>query len=139
MKSKFFAGSLLPVLICLLVTRITMSEQQIAAIQLPKGEEGIGFDDLRYSSSLEKVLVPGGRTGMLDLIDPKTNAVISISGFSAQKNYGGGHGEGITSVDEAKSLLFVTDRSAKKLTVIDPGTKKIISSADLASSPDYVR
>lgn len=115
------------------------AEDPQSAIALPQGATGIGFDDLRYSTTLKKILVPGGRTGMLDLIDPESRAVTGIQGFSSQKSYGGGHGEGITSVDEGRGLLFVTDRSAKKVSVIDAGTQKIISSAQLGLSPDYVR
>jgi hypothetical protein len=43
-------------------------------IQLPGGESGIGLDDLRYSRKLGRVLVPAGRTGNLDLIDPVSGA-----------------------------------------------------------------
>ncbi len=107
-------------------------------ISLPEGAGGIGFDDLRYSFSLKKVLVPGGRTGMLYLIDSDAG-VTTIGGFSEQKNYGGGHGEGITSVDEGSRFLYVADRSAKRLNVVDPVAKKIVSSAALSSGPDYVR
>src|SRR5207247_1468062 len=39
-------------------------------VDLPSGTVGIGFDDLRYSATLHRVLVPGGRSGNLDLIDP---------------------------------------------------------------------
>lgn len=119
--------------------RIQAADEASASISLPEGGAGIGFDDLRYSSTLNKALIPAGRTGMLDLIDPETHAVTTIGGFSTQKDYGGGHGEGITSVDEGKNLLFVSDRSAKKVNVVDPSTKKILSSATLASEPDYVR
>ena len=48
---------------------------------MPAGSAGIGFDDLRYSATLHRVLAPAGRTGTLDLIDPDTLAVTSISGL----------------------------------------------------------
>src|SRR5712692_4431712 len=75
-------------------------------IELPGGSDGIGFDDLQFSASLAKVLVPGGRTGNLFLVDPKTRSVDSISGFSPSKIFGGGHGEGITSVGEGERHLY---------------------------------
>src|SRR5262245_36748624 len=46
---------------------------------LPGGDKGIGFDDLRYSPALHRVLVPAGRTGTLDLVDPDTMNVTSIA------------------------------------------------------------
>jgi DNA-binding beta-propeller fold protein YncE len=115
------------------------SGQAAQAVELPGGSAGIGFDDLQFSSSLERVLVPGGRTGNLYLVDPKTRSVSSIDGFSPSKTFGGGHGEGITSVSEGESRLFVTDRTALTLLVVDPASKKIVAHAKLAASPDYVR
>jgi DNA-binding beta-propeller fold protein YncE len=114
-------------------------EKSSKSIQMPEGSAGIGFDDLRYSPLLNKVLIPAGRTGMLNLLDPENLTLTGIGGFSSEKDYKGGHGEGITSVDEGKGVLFVTDRSSLKLNVIDPASKRIISSATLSSSPDYVR
>src|SRR5437016_1974535 len=70
------------------------------AVPLPGGLGGIGFDDLGYDAQFSKVLVPAGNTGNLDLIDPKTLAVTTITGFSAQGPFTGGHGEGITSADK---------------------------------------
>jgi hypothetical protein len=99
----------------------------------------VGLDDFRYSTRLKKVLVPAGRIGILALIDPDTGSLDKISGFSTAVAAEGARGVGITSVDESADLLLVTDRSARKLDVLDPATKKIISSADLASGPDYVR
>ena len=36
-------------------------------VVLPGGEMGIGFDDLRYSAALHRVLVPGGRAGVIEI------------------------------------------------------------------------
>jgi len=83
--------------------------------------------------------VPAGRTGNLDLIDPKTLAITTIAGFSAQTNFGGGHGEGTTSVDAGGGLLFATDRSKMQVDVVDPVAKKIAASASVGGAPDYVR
>jgi hypothetical protein len=72
------------------------------AIILPGGKGGIGFDDLEFSTPLQRVLVPAASTGTLDLIDPETSQVSSIGGFTAISKFAGGHGEGITSVDEGR-------------------------------------
>ena len=109
------------------------------SLELPGGSAGIGFDDLQYSASLGKVLVPGGRTGSLFLVDPKTRQIESIGGFSPSKTFGGGHGEGITSVGIGDGALYVTDRTALALVVVDPSTKRITARTKLAASPDYVR
>jgi DNA-binding beta-propeller fold protein YncE len=109
------------------------------SVSLPNGEKGIGFDDLRFSRRLHRVLVPSGRTGLLALVDPVTLAIESIPGFSAKAAFAGGHGEGITSVDEGDGRLFVADRTSRRLLVVDPDSKKILSGVPLSSSPDYVR
>jgi DNA-binding beta-propeller fold protein YncE len=127
------------VLILLFSIAVNCEEAKSKTVALPEGSAGIGFDDIQYSSAMKKVLVPSGRTGILNLVDPQTLAVTSIGGFSSVKDYTGGHGEGITSVAEAQGVLFVTDRSSLKLNVLDPASRKIISTAPLGSSPDYVR
>src|SRR5215471_7450583 len=108
-------------------------------VAMPSGDSGIGFDDLRYSSALHRVLVPAGRTGTLDLVDPDTLAVTSIPGFGTVASYSGGHDDGPTSVDEGNGVLYVTDRTAGKLDVVDPAAGRIVSSVALGSGPDYVR
>lgn len=109
----------------------------LLAIDLPKGAPGIGFDDLQYSPRLKKVLAPGGRSGTLYEIDPKTNAVTAIGGFSTAPKFDGGHDFGITSVADTGSALAVTDRSTDQLVFIEGGA--IRSRTKLASGPDYVR
>src|SRR5256885_1038299 len=89
------------------------------SLPLPGGDGGIGFDDLGYSVELGKVLAPAGRTGKLDLIDPKTLNVESIGGFS-QSESAHGHSDGTTSASSGGGLLFASDRGAKQVVVIDP-------------------
>src|SRR5262245_60359834 len=127
------------IVLILFSLQVNSDQVQTKTVSMPEGSSGIGFDDIQYSSTLKKVLVPSGRTGMLNLVDPESLAVTTISGFSSAKDYKGGHGEGITSVAETQGMLFVTDRSSLKLNVLDPGSKKIIATAPLGSSPDYVR
>ena len=109
------------------------------AVPLPGGQGGVGFDDLRFATGLGKILVPAGRTGTLALLDPDTQAVTLIPGFSARDEYGAGHYEGTTSADEGAGFLFAIDRGSLRLSVIDPVTKTIVSFAILGGSPDYVR
>lgn len=138
-RGAIYRALITSVLSILFIAAIAEAQQKAEIIPLPAGAEGIGFDDLRFSAKLNRVLIPAGRTGSLDLLDPEKREITQISGFSSQEKYGGGHGEGITSVDEGNGLLLVIDRSSLKLHIIDPSSKKIIASANLASSPDYVR
>jgi hypothetical protein len=117
----------------------TSAASQATFVAIPGGDGGIGFDDLRYSSRLGRVLVPAGRTGALCLVDPATAAVEPISGFGEAEGFAGGHGDGTTSVDEGRGLLFAIDRTKKEVAVVDPAARRIASTAPLAGSPDYVR
>jgi DNA-binding beta-propeller fold protein YncE len=108
-------------------------------LALPDGHGGIGFDDLRYDRALNLLLIPAGRTGNVDLIDPATGAVTPISGFTKLARYDEGHGQSVTSVDVGDGYLFATDRNALKLAVVDLKTHKIALQVPLASAPDYVR
>jgi hypothetical protein len=118
---------------------VESAENSPRVIQLPGGEAGIGLDDLCFSPTLGELLVPAGRTGKLDLVDPSTGKVVEIAGFSSQKDFEGGHGEGITSVSEGAGLLFVTDRSSLELSIVDPVKKAVVGRTPLSASPDYVR
>ncbi|HEX7004979.1 MAG TPA: hypothetical protein VF168_12410 [Trueperaceae bacterium] len=111
----------------------------LPAIELPAGSGGVGFDDLRYAEDLERVLVPGGQTGLLFLLDPGTGEVTTIGGFEGAQAYRGGHGEGVTSADFGGGMLYAIDRTAQQLDVIDPERGRILAGVDLAAPPDYVR
>src|SRR5438093_10806482 len=76
------------------------------AIPIPGGESGIGFDDLRYSSALRRVLVPAGGAGSLVLLEPGNWKLTQIGGLGVQKDFSGGHGDGVTSADEGRGFLF---------------------------------
>ncbi len=108
-------------------------------VPLPGGEGGIGFDDLVYSKTLDKVLVPAGRTGRLDLVDPKTLEIDAIAGFTSAPRVRGGHGQGTTSADSGAGLIFASDRDLQTVTIVDPHQKKILGNVQLGGSPDYVR
>jgi len=109
-------------------------------LALPGGEGGIGFDDLAFSPALHRVLAPAGRTGRLDLIDPKTNQIQAIAGFSTETDkFGGGHGEGTTSADAGGGVIFASDRGRSEVVIVDPVSAKIVGRVKLAGGPDYVR
>jgi hypothetical protein len=123
----------------LLLSLLTAAAAAPTPIPLPGGTGGIGFDDLTFVPSLGKLLVPAGRSGNLDVVDPATRQVVPIAGFSAQEKGQGSHGEGTTSADFGRGRIFAIDRTALKLVVLDAASQKIAARADLASSPDYVR
>lgn len=122
----------------LLAAALLAAPSALPSVRLPGGEGGIGFDDLRYAPGLGRLLVPAGRTGRLDLLDPATGAVEVVEGFSASRTLGG-HGQGTTSADEGMGLVFASDRTARELRIVDPGARRIVARARLGGIPDYVR
>lgn len=130
---------LLVTIVVLIAVCATAGDLAMHPLPLPNGAGGIGFDDLGFAPSINRILAPAGRTGNVDLIDPDTGHVTVIAGFSTENSFGGGHGESVTSADVGRGLLFATDRSAKRLDVIDLKTAKIVESAPLVAGPDYVR
>jgi hypothetical protein len=111
----------------------------LSALSMPDSKGGIGFDDLLFSPTLNRVIVPSGRTGLLNLVDPKTRAIESIGGFSTDRSLLGGHGDGTTSADFGKGFLFASDRGSKVVDIVDPVNKLIVASVKLGGGPDYVR
>jgi len=110
----------------------------VRAVRLSSGEGGIGFDDLGFSAQLRKVLVPAAGTGRIDLVDPDSLAIASAIGGAATP-YSGGHDDGITSADSDGTRVFATDRTARRVLVVNPATGAILGSAALTGHPDYVR
>jgi hypothetical protein len=98
------------------------------AVGLPGGSSGIMFDDLRFSSRLDRMVSPARSTGNVDLVDPLSQAVVSIPGF-------GDAG----SADEGGGFIFAVDRAANRLVVADPALRVVVASVAVASFPDYVR
>jgi hypothetical protein len=111
----------------------------LSPLALPGANGPVGFDDLRFSAELRKVLVPAGRTGRLDLVDPESKAVEEVAGFSESRERERGHGESTTSADSGQGLLFASDRTQREVVVADAAAKRIVARAKLAGGPDYVR
>lgn len=112
----------------------------VLPIPIPDGAPGIGFDDMKYSPDLKKLIVPAGRTGDVDLIDPMTNEVTRISGFTKVATFTAGkHRNGSTAADYGAGKIFAIDNDTKTVKVIDPVAGMVTFSTMLKQAPDYVR
>ncbi|HKG19429.1 MAG TPA: hypothetical protein VKB00_06805 [Candidatus Limnocylindrales bacterium] len=96
-------------------------------IELPGLSGSTNFDDIVYSPKLDRVLVPALSAGLF-LIDPKTAAVDRIEGFDTAD-----------SVSEDNGLVYVADRSAQEIAVVDPHSGEVLSRAPTQAPVDYVR
>lgn len=84
--------------------------------------------DLRFSAVLGRVLVPGGASGKVFLLDDRTFAVTSVSGFSSP-----------TSVDEASGFLVIADGAAREIVIASPTDGHVVARAALHDVPSLVR
>jgi DNA-binding beta-propeller fold protein YncE len=125
--------------IAVLVVALLATAGAAAPVQMPGGEAGIGFDDLCYSPELGRVVVPAGRTGRLDLVDPRSRAVESVEGFSRTDSLTRGHGDGTTSADVGEGVVFAIDRTDRMVLAVNPREHRIVARARLGGAPDYVR
>lgn len=125
--------------IIVLAVALAAAPESLSPIALPGAVGPVGFDDLRFSPELRRVVVPAGRTGRIDLVDPESHAIEEIAGFSSSRQAGRGHGESTTSADTGEGLVFASDRTRQELVVADPKTKKIVARVKLGGGPDYVR
>jgi len=97
------------------------------AVDLPGAEDTIDFDDIVYSATLGRVIVPAGRSGLY-LIDPRTS--------DAQRL---GHVGSADSADEGAGMVFVAERDRRAITGLDAGTGRSTFSLDVGTPIDYVR
>jgi hypothetical protein len=115
------------------------SSFKATAVAIPGGKDGVGLDDIHFSPSLHKVLLPAGRTGKLYMIDPSSLAMTSVEGFSSSTENKKGQKVGISSADEGEGFLFAADHGTHKLDAVDIKTGRIEASVPLAGDADYVR
>jgi streptogramin lyase len=110
-----------------------------STVMLPGAEPGIGFDDLQFAATLDRVLIPAGRAGYVGLVDPATEEVTELGEFSTSDTYAGGHDFGTTSAIEVDGLVYALDRTTRQLHQLDPDSGASLSMIALAAAPDYVR
>lgn len=123
----------------LLVAAAAATSSELPVISIPNGSAGIAFGDLVYSSTLKRILVPGGRAGNITLIDPETRAISLIGGLSSSDTYDRKSAFGVTSVAAGEGLLYATDRTTRELLTIDVGRRKVVSRAKLEAEPETIR
>src|SRR5262245_61943955 len=123
----------------LALTCACSSSPPYAEVPLPDGEVGIGFGDLRFSHTLDKVLAPAGRSGRLDLVDVATLEVTSIEGFGGDSAFDGTSIVGATTADEGDGWVFAADHTRGVIAIVDPRLGAIVGTTPLAAPAEIVR
>lgn len=99
----------------------------------------IHFGEPAFAPGLRKVILPGGDTRKVALVDADTQDTQIVTGFRESDRSSAGPDEGVSSADACRGLIYVTDATADLLYVVEPLSKRIVASVAVASRPDHVR
>lgn len=111
----------------------------IHLIGLPHKSQELGFDDMIYAPSLDRVLIPAAQSGALALINPANQKVTEWKHI-VPPGPGPDHDDaGTTSADAGDGLVFASDHQHEAIVALNPHSGKVVARARLASGPDIVR
>lgn len=99
-----------------------------APIKLADGP--LGFDDLRYAPSLDKIIAAPAGLGTIFLVDPDDDSVMPLDMFIPT---------GIASADGKGALVFAVDRANRKIAIVDVFLRTVTGETQLDAAPDYIR
>lgn len=139
MKITSYAGAAALVLAAHFGMAYASTPKAMTPLDLPGVGSHAGFDDMGYIPALDRVIVPGGVSGKVFLIDPKSNTVSGSVRVLPPSKPRRGHDVGTTSAAYLDGYLVASDHNAQSLAVIDLDSGKVVSRVHLASGPDYVR
>jgi hypothetical protein len=115
----------------------------VSEFQLPVSTGEITLNELTFDDKLDRLVVPGGSSGALFLVNPETREVkplqISEPGAEAQGQAGGGVVSATRGPGLGKDLLFVLDQNGPALHAVDPSTGDKVASAATEGIPEIVR
>jgi DNA-binding beta-propeller fold protein YncE len=107
-----------------------------AAIPLPGGPP-VGMDYLAYDPATNRIWVPAGNTGNVDVVDAATGKVTAIGGFpTAPPRKPGRPRMGPSSATVGAGVVWVGNRGDNQLRAFDAKTLKPRGTVQLAAMPD---
>jgi DNA-binding beta-propeller fold protein YncE len=108
------------------------------AIVLPGGTGGVSLDYLAYDPAHDRVWVPAGGTGKVDVIDAKTEQLTPIDGFPTKEVTRRGQKRmvGPSSATVGDGVVYVGNRADSAVCAIDSGSLAKGTCVTLDSSPD---
>ncbi len=139
MKITAYASILSLVLAAHLSSVLAATPKTMTSLNLPGVKAHAGFDDMGYIPALGRVVVPGGASGEVFLINPekdKISRVICVTPPGKSRRW---RDAGTTSAVYLDGYLIASDHNRQALAVIDLDSGKVVERVHLASGPDYVR
>jgi hypothetical protein len=145
--SKRFAAALFAVVLLfgLLAGGCSLNPNILPAyeIPLPPGLESAILPGLFFDERLNRLIIPGGRAGVLFLMDPGTQKLDTLPIFDPESNDQSSTGAGVVSAARgagiSRDLLFVIDQNGPFLHAVDPGAGKIVDTEATEGLPELVR
>lgn len=137
---KLLRLAAMPLLLTLSIATACAATSSPALMKIPGGAHGLSFDDIGFSHTLNRVLVPAAQTGNLVLVDPADNRLTVLHDVTpSDAGAGGHHDAGTTSSSYGLGMLFASDHPQQQLLAVDPHSGKVLARIALAGQPDYVR
>lgn len=118
---------------------LAAAPRQLKQLDLPGVPANAGFDDMGFVGELNRVVVPGGISGTVFFIDPKTGTVSEAAQVAPAAKGRRGRDAGTTSAAYADGYLIASDHNAQSLAIADARSGKVLSHVPLASGSDYIR
>lgn len=112
--------------------------QALAPVNLPGVGAHAGFDDMGFIPALDRVVVPGGVSGAVFFIDPKTNAVSKAAQVATAARPQHGRDVGTTSAAYADGYLIASDHNDRSLAIVKVSDGRVVARVPLESGSDYV-
>jgi len=107
-----------------------------AAVALPGGPP-VGMDYLAYDAATDRVWVPAGNTGNVDVVEAATGKVTTLRGFpTAPPRRPDRPRMGPSSATVAEGVVWIGDRADRRLTAYDAKTLARRAVVQLPSMPD---
>jgi DNA-binding beta-propeller fold protein YncE len=113
------------------------------SVDLPGGPPVI-MDYLAYDAAADKVWIPAGNTGKVDVLDAATGKVESIDGFETEKRTVQREGKSVevtagpSSAYAGDGVVYVGNRAGFRVCAVDSKSHERKGCVQLAASPDGV-
>jgi DNA-binding beta-propeller fold protein YncE len=110
------------------------------AVPLPGATGPVTVDFIAYEPARDRVWIPVGETGSVDVFDVASRTFARVDGFKTKEREAHGRKRmmGPSSVTFGDGLAFVGDRASNEVCAIDVATLKLGACVTLESAPDAV-
>lgn len=112
----------------------------IEAFALPGATGAVTVDFIAYENSRDRVWVPVGETGSVDVFDIASRTFARVEGFKTQERevHGRKRTMGPSSVTFGDGVAFVGNRASNEVCAVDTTSLRIGACVTLESAPDAV-